>query len=353
MISRILRNLRATADGFRAVLAYRQRQETCGQPPTTLWIEPTNRCNLKCVMCPTSQRARQEMGFMSLDVFRALIDEVSSYVTTVNLFVSGESMLHQDLAAMIRYARGRGIAVRLNTNATVLTRRHAEELIDSGLDHLIFSFDGYSAETYESVRVNARFEPVLENIMGFLALKKERGAQRPYTVLQTVVVRSEDRRKEEEDAFRRRFEGLPLDAFIVREVHAWRGTFEEAKLQAEPPGSRYVSCPYLWSTMTVLWDGTVVPCCLDVWADYVLGHVGEQPLRAMWNNEAMRTLRRKLLAQENREIQLCQECDLLWAERTLAGLPLPLLKVALSHPVENLFGYDIINRFKRLVKGQL
>jgi radical SAM protein with 4Fe4S-binding SPASM domain len=351
--NRTVRNLQATWNGMRAIGTYLSRGEVCPQPPTTLWIEPTNRCNLRCVMCPTCQRTRSELGFMSLDVYRSLIDQVSSYVTTINLFVSGESLLHKDLAEMIRYASEHGIAVRLNTNATVLTEKRSLELLDSGLDHLIFSFDGYDAETYESVRVNAHFEPVLQNILRFLELKKERGAVRPYTILQTVVVRHQEQMKEEEREFRDRFRGLPMDAFIVREVHAWRGTFEEAKTQAGAAGSRYTACPYVWSTMTVLWDGTVVPCCLDVWADYVLGNCQEQPLLSIWNSEVMRTLQRRLLAKEYADIPLCHQCDLLWSNENLLGLPQALLKVSVSHPVENLIGYHRINQFKRLVKGQL
>jgi len=354
MAGTFAKNLRAAGYGLRALGAYARGADTCAQPPTTLWIEPTNRCNLRCVMCPTSLRAPAKSGVMDLGVYRALIDEAAPYVTTVNLFLGGESLLHRDLPEMIRYARAQGITTRLNTNATLLDRERAAQLLDAGLDHLIFSFDGYNAETYESVRVNARFEPTLQNILDFLALKKERGAAHPYTVLQTIVVHQGRQTAGDEQAFRARFAGLPLDAFIRREAHTWRGVFQGTdQFDAHEYGVRYAPCPYLWSTLSVLWDGAVVPCCLDTWGDYSLGQAGEQPLLTIWNGAPLRRLRRKLLAGEYQDIPLCAGCDMLWADKLMWRFPYALLKVALSHPVENLLGYRLTNAFKRLVKGQL
>lgn len=353
-MNRGIRNAKAVGHGLRAMWAYARHRDRCAHPPTTLWIEPTNRCNLRCIMCPVSLRTQGKTGFMELDTYRSLIGEVSPYATTLNLFLGGEPLLHRDLDTMIRYACEKGVVVRLNTNATLLDRTQAEKLLDSGLDHLIFSFDGYNAETYEGIRVNARFEPTLKKILDFLALKKDRASPHPYAVLQTIVVRQEQQTETEEQAFRARFDGLPLDAFVVREAHTWRGVFQGTdEFDPHAYGARYVPCPYLWSTMSIAWDGTVVPCCLDTCSDYPLGHIGEKPLLEIWNDEPIRALRRKLLAGEYRDIPLCSGCDLLWTDRAIAGFPYTFLKVSLSHPVENLLGYRLTNALKRLIKGEL
>jgi hypothetical protein len=81
--------------------------------------------------------------------------------------------------------------------------------------------------------------------------------------------------------------------------------------------------------------------------------VGEQPLLEIWNGEPLRHLRRKLLAGEYSDIGLCSGCDMLWADKTIGKFPYALLKVSLSHPVENLLGYRLTNTVKRLVKGEL
>lgn len=354
MKNRVGKNLKSVVYGLRALSAYARGSERCPYPPTAIWLEPTDRCNLKCVMCPSRLRPGKERGFMELEVYRALIEEVSSFATTIYLFLGGEALLHKDLFPMIRLARSRGIAVRLNTNATLLDRERAEMLIDSGLDYLSFSFDGYNAETYERIRIGARFEPTLKNILDFLNLKKARGAKRPYTVLETIVVRKGKQPKEEELAFRELFRGLPLDEFLLREFHAWRGLFRGAsEFQLRERGLAYMPCPYAWCAVGVLRDGTVVPCCLDMWGDYALGKAGEKPLLELWNGELMRDLRRKLSSGRHREIPLCAGCDILWADRRAGKFPHTLLNVALSLPAANLVGYRPINGLKRLIKGGL
>ena len=66
----------------------------------------------------------------------------------------------------------------INTNATYLKGNYAEEIISSGLDLLIYSFDGGSKKTYDKYRVGRfkqnKFENILENIKNFHLLKKKK-----------------------------------------------------------------------------------------------------------------------------------------------------------------------------------
>ena len=167
----LAKNLLAIPRGAATLAAY-ARGEDRAPPPSALWIEPTNRCNLRCVMCPTRLRPKEKTGFMEIDAYRAIIDEVAPFLTTVYIFLGGESLLHRDFPEMVRYARLRGIAVRLNTNATILTRERSEALLDAGLDHITFSFDGCDAESYESVRVGGKFDVTMDNVLAFLRLKQ-------------------------------------------------------------------------------------------------------------------------------------------------------------------------------------
>ena len=35
--------------------------------------------------------------------------------------------------------------------------------------------------------------------------------------------------------------------------------------------SSYTPCMFLWYSMSILWDGRVVPCCIDFKGEYILG----------------------------------------------------------------------------------
>ena len=103
--------------------------------PYRYTIEPINLCNLHCPLCPTGTGAlAQPRGKMSLSDFQRIVDSIAQYAYTLDLFNWGEPFLHQDIFAMIRYARAKGIAVRLSTNLNHFDARMATETVASGLD---------------------------------------------------------------------------------------------------------------------------------------------------------------------------------------------------------------------------
>ena len=84
-----------------------------------------------------------------------LIRRASLNIASLKLNWRGEPLLHPQLCEIIRHAKEQGIVdVIINTNATHLDDSYAEKLLNSGLDYIIFSFDGGTKETYEKNRVS-------------------------------------------------------------------------------------------------------------------------------------------------------------------------------------------------------
>ena len=133
--------------------------------PIRLWIEATSTCSLACVMCPNKNLTRDQLGFMDFDVFKKIVDEAKNFVFDVHLLHRGESLAHPDFFRMIRYAHDAGIVTRFHTNGTLLTEEKSRLLLDSGIDQFAFSFDGFTAEAYEKIRVGAKFEKTVGNII--------------------------------------------------------------------------------------------------------------------------------------------------------------------------------------------
>ncbi|MCX6340351.1 MAG: radical SAM protein [Candidatus Aureabacteria bacterium] len=312
---------------------YRKRNIICAQLPVRLWIEPTNICNLRCIMCPTGRGRLQNPGRMSLDLYRKIIDEAAAFAIDVNLIGRGEAFLHPEIGEMIRYAHQRGLNVRIETNATVLSPEKSEEVIAAGLDFISFSFDGYGKESYEHIRRGASFDATLGNILQFLQVKKRLAAEKPYTVLQFIEMLPfrERATPESERQFKSRFRGLPLNSYRYVTPHRYVGEIEEG-LTGTRYGYmkgmkhwrwlrklKYTPCAYPWFSMHILWDGTVMPCCMDFHSRYVLGNVPESSLREMWNGEAMKALRRKLGSGSFADMPLCSRCDMLH-QTTILGI---------------------------------
>ena len=300
--------------------AYKKGLSALRYKPIRLWIEPTNKCNLKCKMCPHGQKEIHfEKGFMDMDIFKKIIREVAQFGSDVNLFMGGESLLHPELAEMIKYMRQKDIPSRLYTNGTLITPEISEELILSGLDHITFSFDGPHKETYEDYRKGASFENTLENIRHFLSAKMILKRKRPFTVIQSLEFEEIDYNPELKKQFRRLFDQKMVDGFTFIKPHSFGGIFKKYSIREDHKD--YAPCAFLWYSMSVMWDGTVVPCCVDMFKRYPVGNIQDNSLEELWNSGKLGHLREKIYRGEYQDIELCSGCDILWKKRIL-GIPI-------------------------------
>lgn len=297
--------------------SYKRKKTRLSYMPVRLWVEPTSRCNLACVMCPNKDLPQAQKGFMDFGLFQKIIDEARGSVFDVHLMHRGESLLHPDFFRMVRYAHDAGLVTRFHTNGTLLDEDKSRRLVDSGLDQFAFSFDGFDKENYEKIRVKGRFDQTVANIIRFLEIKKELGSKKPYTVLELIdfpeVFRSAGRRGQKE--FLARFRGLPLDEVKVKKPHNWAGD------AGRPPRrKRYAPCTFLWQALVVFWDGSVLPCPQDFFGCSELGNVKRAGLSEIWNGERMISLRRKILAKDFEGLPTCAQCDRPWRPQVL-GVP--------------------------------
>lgn len=304
-------------------LGYWTRALKPGYKPIRMWVEPTNTCNLKCAMCPQSSGEKFKRGFMELALFKKIIDEAKTFVYDMNLHHTGESLLHPDIVEMIRYAKQAGIYTRLHTNATLLNEEKARGILESGLDFLSFSFDGFEKETYENIRRGANFEQTLNNILNFLRLKQSQGKQRPFTVFEVINFSGKPVGSPEELAFRQQFEGLPLDKFVLKAPHNWGGTYGADGQPLHP--EKYCACTFPWYALVVFWNGNVSPCPQDFFNNLCLGNAGEASLRDIWHGTPLVTLREKMKRKTYQDLHPCVTCDLLYRD-ALLGIPSSHLK---------------------------
>lgn len=348
------KKIRFLSNCLSSISNYKKKNIIVSNLPTILWIEPTNKCNLKCVMCPNIQIPRDMLGFMAWDTYKKIIDEAKEFASSVYLLLAGESLLHKDIYRMIRYARDNGIRPLLNSNGTVLaSENHRNRLLESGAVHITFAFDGYNKETYEKVRIGARYDRVIGGLIEFMKEKERRGLKEPYVAITTLEVGIEDYEDKEKARrdFYRLFEGLSVDEFIVKTPNTWGGTFKETDTFTHHEISRkeFYPCSHLWCTMSICWDGTVVPCCFDFFKTYTLGNVNEKPLKEIWNDRPMVALRESMLNGTYRDLnKLCIDCVILHLE-PLLGVPAGM-RTTVKDVITNLIGMRTEKYLIRLAK---
>jgi MoaA/NifB/PqqE/SkfB family radical SAM enzyme len=117
--------------------------------PSAAWINPTDNCNLRCVMCGQWREVKKDELTTEewKDAIRQIRDEG---IDTLGLN-GGEPLLRKDLAEIAGFASSLGMKPMLITNGSLLDGARLDELIGAGVRHVSLSIDGVGAD-YEKVR---------------------------------------------------------------------------------------------------------------------------------------------------------------------------------------------------------
>ena len=304
--------------------SYLKRKEVLDYMPSRLWIETTSRCNLACGLCINKDIPVSQKKDMDINLYKKIIDEASGIVYDANLFHRGEPLLHPLIADMISYAAARKIRTRMHTNATLLDEKLSRKIILAGLDMISFSFDGYTRKEYEKNRVGADYEKTLENIKGFLRIKKELGAKKPLILIQIIEsgsVKKNDERQKQRNFFLKNFENHPPDRIVTRKPHNWGGLLDgSTEGTSDPSGGKRNACTFPWYTLTIFFDGKVYPCPQDFMGRMPIGDLRNSSIKEMFNSPEIRELRKMFKSEEIMKNLPCYSCDRITRD-TFMGIP--------------------------------
>lgn len=269
--------------------------------PITLIVENTAKCNFKCPMCP------REFGYyppedFDFNLFKRVIDEVSSQTELVFPWGGGEPLMNPELHKMVRYCKDAGIYTVVSTNASLLDERHSRLLIESGLDNLILAFDGATPEVYEKYRKGGDFHKVRANILKFLEVKRRMKSDL-FTVVQ--MVRLPENQHQVGD-FHRMWSIDGVDQIRIKEDEI---VIPEVALKERiHHDRRRHPCYQLWQgPATVNYKGDFFPCC-HTWRSKPFGNVNEESIYELWNSEAMRKMRSAHLRGDLSDYPDCLDC---------------------------------------------
>lgn len=275
-------------------------------------------------MCPTGQGMMKGHGFMSFELFKTIIEQSKGYLYNINLHHRGESLLHKDIEKFIIYAKKNGIYTNLHTNGSLLTEEKSKMILRSGLDLLSFSIDGFDSDTYRNIRGKGDFNKTITNIKTFLELKMANKSSKPYTIIEFLNINGFKKRWEsEKKRFLEIFNGLPLDKFTIKEPHNFTGDIQVS--EGCNKSIHKSKCLLLWYSMTILWDGRVLPCPQDFLARYIIGDLKKESLIDIWNGKKLQYLRKKMVANDLKDFSHCISCDRLY-RKTFLGIPIEGVK---------------------------
>ncbi len=146
--------------------------------PECIYLEVTNRCNLRCRTCVQYLGMKESPRDLSAEEARLITDQLPALKRAV-LHGIGEPLLNQELPQIIRYLKHRAVYVLFNSNVLLLSPQWAGELIGSKLDELRVSLDAATELTYSRIRASENFSLAVRNIEALLHLREKSGASAP------------------------------------------------------------------------------------------------------------------------------------------------------------------------------
>ena len=258
--------------------------------PLCIDLEVASVCDLACPHCFRQYIATPDK-LMSTDLAFRLIDQLAEQkVPSVKFNWRGEPLMNRNLPKIIDYAKQNGVLETIiNTNATLLEGKYAEELMSSGLDLLIYSFDGGSKKTYDKLRVGRfkenKFENIIKNIENFHKLKKKNGSVFQRTKIQMVLTKET---YEEQEEYFSLFKGIVDDVSVkqyterggdIKETDVGQNNIDKNKIYMKNfDGDLFVSqgrlpCEQPFQRMLITYDGRVSMCCYDWGSMHPVGYV--------------------------------------------------------------------------------
>ena len=259
--------------------------------PLCVDIEIASICDLACPYCFRSSVVTPDK-VMPIEDYKRILDQVVELgCPSIKLNWRGEPLLNPKVYEMIKLAKEAGILdVIINTNGTKLGYDSMLQLAEAGLDFIIISVDGATAQTYEKNRPGRfrhnTFEALISNIKAAWKVKTELGFKYPYVRIQGVGT---PELLKEADLFLREL-GSSCDEIAIN-PYSDRGlpvTFENGIV---PPGDelpllvmkdglgndyaayRRKPCMQPSQRMMVTYDGRVAACCYDWGAQHAMGYV--------------------------------------------------------------------------------
>ena len=269
------------------------------------YLEITNVCNLACTFCPGTWR---EKGFLPPEDFALLAGRLRGHVEHLYLHLMGEPLLHPQLPILLALAEALDFRVMITTNGVLLPRRGEALLACAAVRKVSISLHSFEGNE------GGDLSGYLEDCLSFAARAAAGGKRCALRLWNLDGAETSGANRENaailarvEDAFpkpwREGRRGVTLRENLYLE---WGERFQWPDLAAQERTCGGF-CHGLRDQIGVLWDGTVVPCCLDHEGDIPLGNLYERTLEEILNTPRARAIYDGFSHRQPVE-ELCRKC---------------------------------------------
>jgi radical SAM protein with 4Fe4S-binding SPASM domain len=306
-----------------------------------VFMDQNNKCNLRCIMCGFSDpRVRSLPKYdMPFRVFEKIAREVFPRAKYLALSCLTEPLMTRDFSRRLDLLKTYPVPfTEIVTNGTLLTKKIAEKLIEVPVTRIAISIDSAVPETYESIRIGARFKKLMHNIRMLADMKEERKSEMPELRINHVISKVN---MDEFRTFLDFVESIHAQAIDVRTVIPFKNAryqdsgdsafyngvavikeelqgwslktgiedvgylrYQAETVNLDDGSGEVMTCRRPWDSVAIHANGDVVPCMS--WARQPIGNIAEQHFSDLWDGPAYNAIRAEF--EEKKPGVDCRHC---------------------------------------------
>lgn len=292
------------------------------QDPIVYNIETTNRCNMRCEMCPRTTMMTRSIEDIDKDTFCKVVKQIKPhsvglwnawkkfceskygireedapsenhfflYVISkvIQLHGYGDPLLDMHMDEYIKLLSDAGFYTYFSCNPANINLERTYKMMNAGLSYIKYSIESVNDYEFKKIRGNAAdFSNSYKKIMEILKYKHDNSLDT--TIVITMLNLNKSNQKQEFDMLIDAFKGTDTYVYLKSEDCQWyRKDFHgtESIHWSEP-------CKHPWMTMTIKSNGAAAMCMEDYNNDIEFGNVREKSLKEIWNGDSYRDFRWK------------------------------------------------------------
>lgn len=265
-----------------------------------VYVEIGNICNLACAFCPGTVR---KQGFMSAERFRTVAEGLQGHTQYLYFHLMGEPLLHPELERLLQIAAEYGYRVIITTNGTLL-REKGDILLRSPALHKV----NISLQSFEANPMG-ELQNYMAECSAFARSMSEAGKLCVLRLWNSGGLESMNGSIEAllEADFPKPWRQSRQSLALLDRVWLEPGDkFDWPDMSARDRGEDCF-CYALRDQAGILWDGTVVPCCLDHEGDLPLGNIFESSMEDILSSPRAKAIYEGFSRRKAVE-ELCRKC---------------------------------------------
>lgn len=321
-----------TADEIYAML-----ESIRSKTPVVYNIETTNRCNMRCKMCPRTTMMTRKNEDIARETFINVVNQIRPHTAeewdewksfcektygiyendmsenhfflyiipkVIQLHGYGDPLLDKHMAEYVGILHDKGFFSYFSCNPSNINLERTYDMLDSGLDYIKYSIESVDDKEHKKIRGEAsNFTESYEKIKKVLNYKHTNNLST--TIVITMLDLNRTHQKEDFDKLLAAFEGMDVYIYLKSEDCQWyRKDFH---------GTNSIHwseiCKHPWMTMTIKSNGEATMCMEDFNNEIILGNANSETLEEIWNGEPYKKFRYQHLFAKN-NIKCVGQCDM-------------------------------------------